>query len=332
VTGRFSRMRVFVTYRREDSAAYAGRLHDSLIDEFGDDHVFQDVSAIDPGEDFEVAIDSALDDADAALVVIGPRWLAPGAEGTPRLHDPDDYVRIEISKALARDIPVVPILVGGSTLPTAAELPDDLAPLTRRQAVQLRDTTWRDDVAGLIRRLRGETSSGSRTLKWVAAALVGLAAAGFAIWALIADGEDGASDEVTGCPGISGPDWISIFEGSEQVTVEGDEGEFHFEVTDVRKRQEDDGAWEIVLVSILTNNSTSGYEHDANRYEQLVIDGFPFDPVDCFTTIQERIEPGQRSEGIVGFYEVTREPETLVELVVRLGSGARANLPVPLTS
>jgi hypothetical protein len=331
VTGRFSRMRVFVTYRREDSAAYAGRLHDSLVDEFGDDHVFQDVSAIDPGEDFEVAIDAALDEADAALVVIGPRWLAPGAEGTPRIHDPADYVRIEISKALARDIPVVPILVGGSSLPTTVELPDDLAPLTRRQAVQLRDTTWRDDVEGLIRRLRGESPPESRKVKWLAVLLVGVVAAGFGIWALIADGEKGASDEVTGCPSITGPEWISIFEGSEPVSVEGDEGEFLFEVTDVLKRQDDNGEWEIALVTILSNNGPSGYEHDANRYEQLVIDHFPFDPVGCFSTIQERIEPGQRSEGLVGFFG-TREPENTVELVVRLGSGPRGTVPVSLTS
>ena len=115
---RFSRMNLFVTYRREDSAAYAGRLHDLLVEEFGDDHVFQDVAAIDPGEDFEVAIDAALDEADAVLVVIGPNWLAPSADGLPRLHDAEDYVRIEVSRSLAKSIRVVPVLVGGAALPS----------------------------------------------------------------------------------------------------------------------------------------------------------------------------------------------------------------------
>ena len=114
MTGRFSRMHVFVTYRRADTAAYAGRLHDALVDEFGEGKVFQDVAGIDPGVDFEVAIDAALDQADAVLVLIGPNWLAPAADGSSRLHDPDDYVHIEISKSLARDIRVVPIRVGGA--------------------------------------------------------------------------------------------------------------------------------------------------------------------------------------------------------------------------
>lgn len=143
-------MRVFLNYRREDSAARAGRLHDALVLQFGPKSVFQDVAAISAGEDFIRAIDRALDDCDAVLVVIGPRWLAPSADGeAPRLHEPDDYVRIEICQGFARDVKVVPVLVGGATLPTTAELPDVLGGLAQRQAVVLRDETWSRDVDGL---------------------------------------------------------------------------------------------------------------------------------------------------------------------------------------
>ena len=190
MTGRFSRLHFFVTYRRADSAPYAGRLHDALVDQFGEDKVFQDVSGIDPGEDFEVAIDAALDQAAAVLVLIGPNWLAPAADGLPRLHDPHDYVRIEVSKSLARNIPVVPILVGGAALPSAAELPADLVPLTRRQAVVLQDNDWQNDVEGLIERLRGETRTKGR-LAWVAAAGLVLVAT-LGTWAILADGDQGS--------------------------------------------------------------------------------------------------------------------------------------------
>jgi hypothetical protein len=170
-------MRVFVTYRRVDSAAYAGRLHDALVEEFGEDNVFQDVSAIVPGEDFTAAIDAALDEADAVLVVIGPNWLSPGPSGSPRLHEENDYVRIEISKALARGIRVVPLLVGRASLPSATQLLEDLVPLSHRQAVELRDTTWHQDVAALIGSLQGKPRFENR--RWWTIAGISL---GFILW------------------------------------------------------------------------------------------------------------------------------------------------------
>ena len=191
MTGRFSRLHVFVSYRRADSAPYAGRLHDALVDQFGEDNVFQDVSDIDPGKDFKEAIDAALDQADVVMVLIGPNWLAsPGADGLPRLHNPNDFVRIEVSKSLARNIPVVPILVGGAPLPSAAELPEELVPLTGRQAVVLQDNDWRNDVEGLIKRLRDETRTKWR-LAWVAAAGLVLVAT-LGTWAILANDDQGS--------------------------------------------------------------------------------------------------------------------------------------------
>jgi len=329
VTGRFSRMHVFVTYRRADSAAYAGRLHDALVDEFGEGKVFQDVAGIDPGVDFEVAIDAALDQADAVLVLIGPNWLAPAADGSSRLHDPYDYVHIEISKSLARNIRVVPILVGGAALPSAAELPEDLVPLARRQAVQLRDTTWRDDVDGLIRRLRGESPAKKGRLAWVAAAALALVGS-LGIWALLADGEDGSSDTLTDCPQSKTQEWVGIFEGPASATVSGSEGTMVFDVLEVWYRP-GDGDGEIVLVTILNNNSgPTNYDHDENRYHALVVDGFRWEEKWCFTSVPKAVKSGERSQGFVG-YRVTTEPEEMLGLVVALGSGAEETVQIQLS-
>ena len=93
--------RIFINYRRDDSAGFAGRLADSLGAWFGPERVFRDVSGIDYGEDFEQAIDAKLEESGAVVVVIGDRWSsAAGAGGERRLDDPHDYVSREISVAL----------------------------------------------------------------------------------------------------------------------------------------------------------------------------------------------------------------------------------------
>lgn len=142
--------RVFLSYRRDDAAGFAGRLADDLEAAFGQGGVFRDVDDIRPGEDFAHAIQSQLRGVDAVLVMIGPRWLTAAAGGGRRLEDADDFVRREIQAALASGKPVIPVLVGGATMPAQAELPAAIAGLARHQAVALRDDGWRDDVARLV--------------------------------------------------------------------------------------------------------------------------------------------------------------------------------------
>lgn len=120
-------MQIFLSYRRGDVGGYAGRLSDALRQRLGTKSVFQDVTAIAPGQDYTAVIDQALDGCDAVLVMIGPGWHAAATpQGTPRLFEADDYVRLELSRALHRNVPVIPVLVGGASLPAATELPDDL--------------------------------------------------------------------------------------------------------------------------------------------------------------------------------------------------------------
>jgi hypothetical protein len=141
--------RVFLSYRRDDSAGFAGRLTDALEAEFGADSVFRDVDDIRPGEDFLAAIEAQLRQVDAVLVMIGPHWLATGADGRSRLDAANDVVRREIEAALASGKPVIPVLVGGAAMPAEDALPDSIAALARRNAVTLPDSGWRDAVQRL---------------------------------------------------------------------------------------------------------------------------------------------------------------------------------------
>lgn len=94
---------IFISYRREDSAAYAGRLYDRLSAHFGADQVFMDVDDIPPGADFASHIDAKVGSCDAMIVVIGKEWLsACNADGQLRLSDPNDFVGLEIALALQR--------------------------------------------------------------------------------------------------------------------------------------------------------------------------------------------------------------------------------------
>ena len=155
VTGGGRIPEIFISYRREDAPAHAGRLYDSLVDEFGPDQVFMDVDTLEPGVDFVERIHSAVGSADALLVVIGRGWLnAKNLDGERRLEDPEDFVRLEIGLALRGDPVVIPVLVGGATMPAEEELPTDLALLARRNALALSDADWRSGLGKLVAALR----------------------------------------------------------------------------------------------------------------------------------------------------------------------------------
>ena len=142
---------MFISYRRDESAGYAGRIADRFTEHFGKDRVFRDIDSIEPGLDFAEAIESAIGSSGVMLAVIGKNWLtATDAAGRKRLQDPRDYVRMEIAAALQRNMRVIPVLVQGASMPGTDELPEDLAPLTRRNAFELHDSSWRDDVGRLI--------------------------------------------------------------------------------------------------------------------------------------------------------------------------------------
>ena len=152
--------RIFISYRREDSSGYVGRLFDALAAEFGRESMFMDIDTLAPGQDFVEAIDDALSRCSAVLVVIGPRWVTShDGSGRPRLDAPDDYVRIEIERALSSHHHVIPILVGGASMPAGSALPASIESLSRHHALELSDRSWHADVRTLLESLTSNAAS-----------------------------------------------------------------------------------------------------------------------------------------------------------------------------
>ena len=149
---------IFICYRREDSIAYAGRLYDRLVAHFGKSRVFMDIDTIAPGDDFVEVIEQKIAACHALIAVIGRSWVnAAGDGGVRRLDNPKDYVRLEISTALKRNVRVIPALVGGAPIPRTRDLPEDMKALARRNAIEIGDTSFHQDVERLIETLQPDT-------------------------------------------------------------------------------------------------------------------------------------------------------------------------------
>lgn len=145
---------IFISYRRDDSSADAGRLRAALVKHFGVNQIFRDIDTVRAGEDLYDVTEKSVQSCDILIAIIGKRWLTISNGSVRRLDEPDDFLRLEIATALSRGIPVVPVLVQGATIPRAQDLPDELQSLTRRKAFELSDARWDYDVRQLIKELR----------------------------------------------------------------------------------------------------------------------------------------------------------------------------------
>ena len=144
--------RIFISYRREETAYAAGWLYDRLADHYGGGQVFKDVDSIQLGDDFVDVITRAVGSCDVLLALIGPHWLtATDGRGRRRLDNPGDFVRLEIEAALTRQVRVIPILVDDARIPHADELPESLSGLVRRQALELSPSRFESDTGRLLR-------------------------------------------------------------------------------------------------------------------------------------------------------------------------------------
>ena len=149
--------KVFVSYRRDDSAGYSGRVKDRLERAFGHTLVFMDVDAIPLGTNFEKILNEEVANCSVLLAVIGPNWFEARDEyGNRRLDNPRDFVRVEISAALQRDIPVIPILLDGARIPKSKQLPEDLKELASRNGLDVRHASFHKDMDRLISGLKGQ--------------------------------------------------------------------------------------------------------------------------------------------------------------------------------
>jgi len=142
---------IFISYRRGDGPGFAGRLYDRLEQEFSAERVFLDVDNIAPGLDFVEVLHNKVAACDVLLAVIGRTWAdARDGNGELRLHNPDDFVRIEIEQALNQGKRVIPVLVDGAEMPPRKSVPESLHPLLRRNAVRLTHEGFRSDVERLV--------------------------------------------------------------------------------------------------------------------------------------------------------------------------------------
>lgn len=132
--------KIFLSYRRDDAATACGRMYDRLVARFGKESVFKDVDSIPLGVNFRDYINGIMEQCTAQVVVIGRQWLdSPDAQGRRRLDDPHDVVRLEIEAALRQGrIAVIPVLVQGAAIPSAAVLPSSLHELVARNGMSVR--------------------------------------------------------------------------------------------------------------------------------------------------------------------------------------------------
>lgn len=142
---------IFISYRHDDAAHPADDLHNYLSARFPRNKVYLDDDRVSPGIDYTAVIESNVGPCDAVIAVIGPRWLGSAdAEGRARLDDPHDFVRLQIGLALERGVPVIPVLVGGASMPQPGELPEDLTSLLDRQPFTIGRERFRADAEPLI--------------------------------------------------------------------------------------------------------------------------------------------------------------------------------------
>jgi hypothetical protein len=292
-----------------------------------------DVAAIEVGTDFVDQVDRAIVDSDVSLVVIGPNWLgAEDTDGQRRLDDPNDHVRSEVRSALASSNPVVPVLVGGATLPTEEELPSDLVTLVRRQAVELHDETWADDVEMLIRRLEGKDPvHPSRRSIPVAIGLVVIGVAALLVWRAQLGSDD---NDVAACDPAPDESWTSVDVSPDATAVEEVDGiSVRYTVVDADFTTEGSG-WQVVVEVEVYNETTSdgnqtGFYFSWAAFDAILVDRFATPSPTCFSVLsgnRDDVTPDSAASGRVGFN--SPQDPTGATLALKTESGVR----IPITS
>lgn len=154
---------IFISYRRNDSSAYTGRIADYLRRCFGEEYIFRDYETLGIGVQFKQEIQNFILSSNVVLVVIGPDWVGvdPGT-GKQRLDNPDDFVRLEVEYALEHEITLIPLLVGGAKMPDSSLLPETMRKMNEFNAHQLTERHWDADIRLLVQKLELETGLDSK--------------------------------------------------------------------------------------------------------------------------------------------------------------------------
>jgi len=314
-------VRVFLSYRRDDSAPRAGRLRDALAARFGQDNIFQDVVTVVPGERFDNAIETALGRCDATIAVIGPGWVsAVDASGRPRLDDANDYVRRELTIALTRDAPTFPVLVGGAAMPTADQLPPEMRTLALRQAISIRDESWLEDVDRLVDAMGGAPNPSRGWGLAAGVAAVAVLAAGGAVWLGSRGDSDSSASATTSiaavpydattvhlpdCSDPTEPGWKAL-----GLHGQSNRDAWQFAVLDVYDLDADSAEINVMVRVDATDMAPSSLIH--YPFYALIVDGKRVVP-SCFRIVTggNSVGPGEVSEALVGFVGPQKVPATV---------------------
>ncbi len=342
---------IFISYRREDSAGWTGRLVGHLKERFGADHIFSDIDTIEPGANFTEAITRAVGSCNVLLAIIGPRWLTEADTSKHRrLDDPSDWVRTEIAAALSRKIRVIPILVGKADMPAARDLPPEIKMLADLQAHELSDKRWDYDSQLLTTRLEETLTGGTnptrrtvspKTLLLGALALV-IALSGIAYL---------SRTSLPGAPSVPSPmpaepTQPSVASQPRQETeakqkTGSDVAQYpiHLRANQEARLITSDHAYKILSAELDRPNSstlllrfvvrlTNGGQYDANFWNasfRLLVDGVPRAPV---SDLNELVAGHSAKEGTVEF----TVPDTTTRVVLQFRSGDEvAEIPIDLT-
>ena len=130
--------KISISYRRANSEAMTGRIFDRLIAHYGKEAIFRDIDDIPAGIDFRVHINEILRSTHILLAIVGPSWLgAAQGGGAERIQEEADPVRVEVETALRRRVPIVPVLIGSTRMPSSDQLPPSLKDFAFRNAVKI---------------------------------------------------------------------------------------------------------------------------------------------------------------------------------------------------
>lgn len=147
--------KIFISYRRDDSIAYVGRMRDYLEKVYDKSEIFQDISYLKGGDDYATIIKNTINKCECCIVVIGPDWHKVKKNGKLRINDPDDFLQMEISLALKYNKKIVPVLVGNAKMPDKKELIPPLKGITKFTAIDLSNERFSFDMKSLISSIGG---------------------------------------------------------------------------------------------------------------------------------------------------------------------------------
>jgi len=129
--------KITISYRRADSEAMTGRICDRLVAHYGRQAVFRDIDDIPAGIDFRHHINGILLKTNVMLAIVGPEWLGATVGGLDRIQEESDPVRVEVETALRRRLPIIPVLIGNTRMPSSEQLPPSLKDFAFRNAVKV---------------------------------------------------------------------------------------------------------------------------------------------------------------------------------------------------